>query len=218
MLKTRAGFTLTEIAIVLAVVGAIVAAIWTAASVVSRNNQVNHAAQELHTIVQNVFSLQQTYFSAADRANGNLTTKFINAGAFPEEMLSPTVTNCIAGALPVNVINPWGGCLSIYNESLTGSILRLSLYSVPEYACIALLLQMTNCDPAQRNCPVSVMTDLATQFGAPTGAPLSWQNNWTVGGVASPMDPVSAATALCKKNAPPNTSPYNNTVEFNYQL
>lgn len=82
----RQGFTLTEIAIVLGIIGLILGAIWTAAASVYANQHVAKAATETLMIVQNFKSLYGN--NPLTEPNGeNLTTFAMSAGLFPADMV-----------------------------------------------------------------------------------------------------------------------------------
>ena len=57
--RRQRAFSLTEMAIVLGVIGLILAAIWTAASSANQRNKVDAAVQELQTTAQNMVTLYQ---------------------------------------------------------------------------------------------------------------------------------------------------------------
>lgn len=93
---TRAvrGFTLTEAAIVLGIVGLILGAIWVAAASVYDNMRVQKANTQLLQIVQNVRALYANASSIG--STGDITTSLISAGIFPQDAVSGSYT-----------VNPW---------------------------------------------------------------------------------------------------------------
>jgi prepilin-type N-terminal cleavage/methylation domain-containing protein len=99
-LHHRRGFTLTEIAIVLGVMGIILGAIWGAASTVYANKKTTSALQEVLAIVANVRGLY---------ANGQ-----IPGGA---QALSPMLIN--ARQVPSNMIGSCAG--SMYGAGYGGT-------------------------------------------------------------------------------------------------
>lgn len=111
--KSRSGFTLTELAIVLGVVGAIIAGIWVAASAVRQKNATTEAAREIGYIVnriQSIAAINITNLYVAKDAgcsggvsviSGNSLTANTTAGVFPQEMISGT------DAAPI-ISSPWG--------------------------------------------------------------------------------------------------------------
>ncbi len=94
--KHRRGFTLTEIAIVLGIIGLILGAIWIAASGVSSANQTRQATAEVTQILTNYRKLYATH--GVDMAdNTDVTCLGITAGFFPPEMV-PSGATCTASA------------------------------------------------------------------------------------------------------------------------
>jgi prepilin-type N-terminal cleavage/methylation domain-containing protein len=90
--KRRRGFTLTEIAIVLGIVGLILGAIWTAASHVYANNRVTTAVRQIVTIANGMSAaFPHGHFQGGWQA---LSPYAVNAGIIPSDMLVPT---CPAG-------------------------------------------------------------------------------------------------------------------------
>jgi prepilin-type N-terminal cleavage/methylation domain-containing protein len=83
-LHHRRGFTLTEIAIVLGVMGMILGAIWGAASTVYANKKTTAALQEILAIVANVRGL---YPNGQIPAATVLSPILINAGQVPSNMI-----------------------------------------------------------------------------------------------------------------------------------
>ena len=97
----KRGFTLTEIAIVLGVIGAILGAIWVAASTVSTNQKISKATTELLTIsqaIKTIYATKHTFTTGGDN-----TITMMNLGVFPADM--------IVGGQPVS---PWGTPVEIY--------------------------------------------------------------------------------------------------------
>jgi prepilin-type N-terminal cleavage/methylation domain-containing protein len=97
-LQHRRGFTLTEIAIVLGVMGIILGAIWGAASTVYANKKTTSALQEVLAIVANVRGL---YTNGQIPASTVLSPMLINAGQVPSNM----VGSCTGGQWGAS----WGG-------------------------------------------------------------------------------------------------------------
>jgi len=81
------GFTLTEAAIVLGIVGLILGAIWVAAAAVYGNMRVNNANKDVIAIVQAVRSL---YAQQNRITSGNQTPSMIAAGAVPSDLINGT--------------------------------------------------------------------------------------------------------------------------------
>jgi len=109
----RRGFTLTEIAIVLGIIGLILGAIWTAAASVYLNHAIKKAEQQILTIVGNMRSLYPTGFSSAVQAD--ITCDVIPAGVFPSDMVLPGP--CVPLDLATYPRDPWGGAVRILSSS-----------------------------------------------------------------------------------------------------
>jgi prepilin-type N-terminal cleavage/methylation domain-containing protein len=92
----KKGFTLTEIAIVLGIIGLILGAIWAAASSVYANLKANQAQQGILAAAQAVRSLFAT--SAATGIAAGTNTPITSPGMFPVNWQSTTVGR---------VGNPW---------------------------------------------------------------------------------------------------------------
>lgn len=130
MLKHRnayKGFTLVELAIVLAVMGLIIAGIWAAAATVSRKNKEVKASQQLLEIVKNVRDL----YAGRPDATGITTESMIFSGAIPTEMQKSAT----------QAVNPWGGDVLV--EVSTAQRFYISYFGVPKSSCITLLMTTT---------------------------------------------------------------------------
>lgn len=99
------GFTLTELAIVLAVVGVILGAIWVAASKVGMNNKAQRSAAEILQIVDGYRSLYST--RGIDVASAtDVTCIGVDSGFFPQNMV---VSTCTSGTNTTYPRPSWGG-------------------------------------------------------------------------------------------------------------
>jgi prepilin-type N-terminal cleavage/methylation domain-containing protein len=110
-LKNNRGFTLTELAIVLSIMGIILGAVWAAASTVYINNALKTAVTEQGIIAENYRSM----FSAHGVDTGewiDITCAGINNGYFPTAMLVPgtTCASSAPGTGPTHYpASPFGG-------------------------------------------------------------------------------------------------------------
>lgn len=150
------GFTLTEIAIVLAIVGVVLSGIWVAAKSVLDANKANQAVQDITTMASNIRST----FAATTQftSGGNQTSAMITAGIVPNSLVDP--------AAPTTAKNAWNGQVVIYlNPSgANARQFRISYYGTPYDACIRIASQLANLGTS--DAPVN----LATKSGASTTA------------------------------------------------
>ncbi|MDE2029599.1 MAG: type II secretion system protein [Alphaproteobacteria bacterium] len=188
--RTR-GFTLIELAIVLGVMGAIIAAVWTAASRATEAQKQNTAVEELQTVAQNIFAIME---GRTFSITGNITSSMISSQAIPSAFLDPSSPTTKA-------INPWAGALDVYEESPT--VFRVSFYDVSYGGCLKVLLEGTACEAGHSGCPTKVWTDRAAYSQSPS-ATVGWA-----------VMNASVAATLCGRNS---YSGGNNSVEFDYSL
>lgn len=99
--RDRAAFTLTELAVVLGIVGVILGAIWAASSKVASNNKVAKAASQVQVILGGYKSVYANT-RMPTTSGTDITSVGINAGVFPADMI-------ISG----NAYNPWGGTVTV---------------------------------------------------------------------------------------------------------
>jgi prepilin-type N-terminal cleavage/methylation domain-containing protein len=98
--QKKKGFTLTEIAIVLGIIGLILGAIWVAAAGVYQNQRNTHANTQVMQLVQSIRTLYAT--SASD--TGLTTASLITAGAVPTDMVNgATLSDPYSGATTIQV-------------------------------------------------------------------------------------------------------------------
>jgi prepilin-type N-terminal cleavage/methylation domain-containing protein len=124
----KRGFTLTEIAIVLGIVGLILGAIWVAAAAVYNNLRTGHANTEILQVAQGVRTLMTTAQTVG--AAGDITTSMISAGVIPADAISS----------PTTAIGPWAGStLKILSVAAADNAFTIELNAIPQGACISLL-------------------------------------------------------------------------------
>lgn len=193
----RRGFTLTEAAIVLGIVGLILGAIWVAAAAVYNNLRVQKANTAILTVAQTIRSMHAT--QTAVQAAG--ASDWIAAGIWPADWITTTTTTTTptGGGSPVtttntSVTNPWGNTTNdvfVGASAVVGDSFKIALGGVPQAACIDLLTRNTGA-------------------GRDSGLYLATANNTNLAGHATGVEaattmPVSVANAATACNAPTNT-------------
>ncbi len=136
------GFTLTEIAIVLGIVGLILGAIWVAAAAVYNNLRTSKATTELLTITQNVRAMYATSGAVDPAANmifgagAGAQLTYIQAGVFPADMVT-------AAATAVN--DPWNGNAAVvaFTATTANDSFIVAFDAVPQQPCINMVTQNT---------------------------------------------------------------------------
>lgn len=119
----RRGFTLTELAIVLGVIGIILGAVWGAAANVYANHRVTQAVQQITTIVGSMNGLFVQGTIPSPGGGQPLSALAAHAGIIPSDMLSTSCAGVIGGAgwgggWTGCAINPWG--LGVVMDSQEG--------------------------------------------------------------------------------------------------
>lgn len=135
------GFTLTEAAIVLGIVGLILGAIWVAAAAVYNNLRVSTTSNQLLQIVQAVRSINATSTTVPGLNGTAGATLIAQAGGIPSDM----VTRDAAGAVTA-VRDVWGGPLEIDSATIGGIAdagFTVTFNTVPQSACSDLLVRNT---------------------------------------------------------------------------
>jgi len=137
--KKKRGFTLTEIAIVLGIIGLILGAIWVAAGAVYQNLRVSKAQTELLQITQAIRTLYATQTVVDTAAAVNLTSSLIAAKVFPSDaVLNATTVNGPWGGSTINVISQQASATTVPGDSFS-----VEFDNIPQSACIALLTSAT---------------------------------------------------------------------------
>ena len=127
---SKQGFTLTEIAIVLGIIGLILGAIWVAAASVYSNLRVSKGVNQVLAIAQSTRALYATSPTTGDAAGTNETASFISAGVFPADMINGGAT-----------VNPFNGTVMVTTQTnnVAGDAFGIEYNSVPTAACISML-------------------------------------------------------------------------------
>lgn len=173
------GFTLTEIAIVLGIIGLILGAIWVAAAAVYNNMRVGTASTELLQITQAVRAMYATSSTVDPGADMPGNPTYLHAGVFPTSALNTAVPSTATAAY-----NPWNG--NIYISRATFNIANdsfaIAFDAIPSNACITLLTSSTGQgrDPG-----------MFGAFGQAAGSAISA----TPGTTLTPGTPLLASTA-----------------------
>jgi len=132
--QTR-GFTLTEAAIVLGIVGLILGAIWVAAASVYANLRVKQTSEQLIQIAQAIRALHATNTTIPAATT---MIQLARAGAIPKDMLNDA-TN------PTIVTNIWGGVMTASDVRTTvgaaGDGFVITFPAVPQQACVDLAVR-----------------------------------------------------------------------------
>jgi len=110
------GFTLTELAIVLGIIGTILGAIWTAAANVSAHNKAAKEVQEILTIVSNVraFYGNRGSFPAGTVC---LNPVLVPASIFPADMTVPAIATDGCTVNGTSQADPWGKAVAVGTQT-----------------------------------------------------------------------------------------------------
>jgi len=132
--QSTRGFTLIEMAIVLTLVGLVVAGVWVYTAQVNYNSKKKRVLEQ---VVQIMNSSKKVFGNADGGLTGNITSAAITAGIFPGDMVAnsaaTTATHALGGAA---VLSVGDGCTPPCNN---GTYLRLSLDGLPPDICTAVL-------------------------------------------------------------------------------
>jgi len=187
--REKQGFTLTEVAIVLGIVGLILGAIWVAAAAVYTNLRTSKVSTELLTAVQNVRAMYATAGTVDPGANmsgfgvqGGTGLTYVDGGIFPNDMLNGVGNTATAAQ------DPWDGYVNI--EAATNIIandsFQISFDRIPKSACINIITSATG---------VGKDPGLIGVSSAATGAVPAPTNNTAMPVPASTADNVLCAAA-----------------------
>jgi len=131
--RDRRAFTLTELSIVLGVIGLVLGGIWVAAGQAYNAQKATKAAGQVQQILagyRKMFGNRRVDTGAGVMVN--VTQIGINAGYFPSDMVDGGV-----------VTSPWGNPVVVWGLQDSNGIF-ISYYSIPQSACIALASSEAN--------------------------------------------------------------------------
>ena len=120
--RDRRAFTLTELSIVLGVIGLVLGGIWVAAGQAYQAQKATKAANQ----VQQIFTGYKTIYAAKGiddpTDNDDVTCLGMNAKAFPSDMY-PAVIPCVTGTNTTYPQSPWGQPVFVSLWKSTNTIL-----------------------------------------------------------------------------------------------
>jgi len=122
--QRKKGFTLTEIAIVLGIMGLILGAIWVAAASVYNNQRVNQANAGIMQVLQGIRTL---YAQQATIEGGDRTADLIGAGVIPTNFINGTTMR-----------SPWGGNMYVGGTGDDAGIV-IALDKMTTAVCVGLV-------------------------------------------------------------------------------
>jgi len=184
----KRGFTLTEIAIVLGIIGLILGAIWVAAAAVYNNLRVSKANTAILQIAQGVRSLYATSNNVG--AAGDLTAQMVNAGVIPSDLINGAAANSV-----------WpGGLTAVSSVAALDTGFTVKMTNVPRAACISLLTTVggTNRDQGLTSVGATGASAPIVALGAGAAAALPLLNTQVA--VITPVIATAACTAAAAVN------------------
>ena len=170
------GFTLTEIAIVLGIIGLILSGVWTASSAVYENNRQNRFSQELMGIQQAVNLYGPSLGDTSSWAAFAVPDAIIKLGFIPPDLIDPNV-----GGPYELIINPWVGGPHQTLAFFVGNQTWLFPFVMPRSSCIqaymrncglqsALYCGPSNIGQASLGAPPVPMTLTSAEAACPAGS------------------------------------------------
>lgn len=170
MSRQTKGFTLTEAAIVLGIMGLILGAIWVAAASVYSNQRINTTSRQ---ILEMVASIRSLYATSSSLDVGTTELLLAQAGAIPKDLMKDP------NGIPLDgdITNVWNGKVTVVPDN-AGGIARtgflVTFAGVPSEACSSILVRfagqgrdaglfsISGNGAAQTTFPVSVANAIAS--------------------------------------------------------
>jgi len=189
--QRKRGFTLTEIAIVLGIMGLVLGAIWVAAAGVYNNQRVNLATTSIMQIAQGVRALYATSATTGYTTTADMTTALITAGAVPNNLVASSST--LTGPFP-------NGKSAVYSTG-DGAGFVISMSAASKANCVTLLTAVggTGRDPG-----------LYKATAVATADPAAGDSDATAGTPITAAITPASATTTCTNNT--------NKVVFGFSL
>lgn len=146
------GFTLTELAIVIGIIGLLLGGVWVAAVSVQKNSRNSQAAQDILTMVANLRSTFMAINTFTSGTDFDATKNMITAGVIPNDLVTSTTaaTNAWNGAVKI-ITSPTGGGANAF---------RISYANMPIDACIGIASQIANVGTS--DAPINLITGATT--------------------------------------------------------
>jgi prepilin-type N-terminal cleavage/methylation domain-containing protein len=132
--RQKLGFTLTEIAIVMAIVGIILAGVWAASSQVSQSNKIQKSSEQMMTIIAGY----RTMFASRPVDTGagwvDITCNGVTGGFFPSEMVQSGA--CAPG--PKNYpLDLWSGIVYVWGDQSANGI-AIQFPNLSQAGCVGM--------------------------------------------------------------------------------
>jgi len=124
----KKGFTLTEIAIVLGIIGLILGAIWVAAASVYNNQRINQANTAVLQVLQGIRTLYSQQASIPGGAQ-DITDKMVNAGIVPTNLV-------VTGTATMRT--PWGQSMYI-GTNAAGDGVSIVMNGMTSALCVGVI-------------------------------------------------------------------------------
>jgi prepilin-type N-terminal cleavage/methylation domain-containing protein len=137
----RRGFTLTELAIVLGIMGVILGAIWAAAAAVYQNNRVKTVVTETAQILEGYRSLYS--LKGVDSGDWvDITCMGVTDGFFPASMLPPGAT-CATNNVGTYPQHPWNSYVQVWSF-LDWQGIIIGFFNLAQSNCAQLATQIAS--------------------------------------------------------------------------
>lgn len=195
--KMKRGFTLTEIAIVLGIMGLILGAIWAAAAAVYGSQRINNASNEIAQIVQSVRKLYSMSNGTGVSAVTNITGDLSLAKVVPSGMMRSSFTYTAGGAVATNyLVGPFPNGKTAILATSDGGGFMIVTNNVTQANCISLLTSIggTSRDAGLFQADAVAHADLATTDAGGTLDPLPDEVTTAEAASAAPATRVGGCT------------------------
>lgn len=140
-MRRSSGFSLLEAAVVLGVVGSVVAGIWAVSASTRASMQANALHQQTLSLVKNVRDYYAGRALPPAASAGDITATLRTGSILPEEMCP---ANCVDGTI-TNVYNSYGGVVEVRLNDATDPVTTFNVIytGVPEKGCIQLGMMLS---------------------------------------------------------------------------
>jgi len=186
--KRHTGFTLTEIAVVLSIIGLILGVVWVAAASVNSNQRVDTTIGQFMTAIQSIRGLYSTSSSISTTDGTSITFNMCSANIFPSNMIASG--GCSA---TIPVVDTWNGAVTVASASIstanTGDAFSIQMAGLDQNGCVGVLMGLGG---ATRDSGLLYLSGGTT---APT---------YTVGTVTTFPISSTTATSLCGNKSSSN--------------